>query len=160
MNTLRLAHCSLALALSLVTAAQPALACGDFYGGARGPSLTQRRTNAAMAVVSSYVQAISQRNASHAASAWHASARAHFEYNGCCQPPTWSGAEWVTQRLADRRYRIVSVTPVSATDDGVTIEATSEGAQGRWSETITVRFEDDAWRIASLFARNSTSRAK
>jgi hypothetical protein len=146
---------SLSLSLaSSVTAARPAVACGGYGQFA----LTSEER--AGQRVSQYLSALVRRNAAEATAAFTADARAHNDHHGCCPPPSFTAAQWVSMRLADRTYRVTASSAATAQADGsFVLQIRSQSGGVALIETVTLRDEGGVMRIASLSSERASWRA-
>ncbi len=146
---------SLAIALaSSLTTARSADACGGYGQFALTPAERAGQR------VQQYLAAIERRDATAATAAFTADARAHNDHHGCCPPPSFTAAQWVAMRLADRTYRATETRAATAQADGsFVLQIRSQSGGVALIETVTLRDEGGVMRIASLSSERASWRA-
>lgn len=129
-------------------------ACGGYGSASIDVAIVQQQAFDA-------ARSMQARDRAASLAAFTASATASHEYRGCCQPPTFSAGDWLTQRFADRTWRIGTLSSVSRS--GSTIVATfSNGVINTVPSThqFTFATDDDAqWKISRVYTARATRQA-
>jgi len=84
-----------------------------------------------------------------------ADARASHQYNGCCMPPTFSAAEWLNQRLADRTWRVGRLARLERSPDGAAFVAHFTGGtihSPPSTHTFTLALDGQQWKISHVYS--------
>lgn len=129
-------------------------ACGGYGAGSFDVAIVRDEASGA-------ARSMQTRDRAASLAKFTADATASHQYNGCCQPPTYSAGQWLTQRFADRTWRIGTLSSVVRA--GSTIVATfSNGVINTAPSTHQFTFttdSDGAWKISRVYTARETRQA-